>query len=119
MGLDMMKRCALALSLLALMVQPSHAEGPPTASQIVQGFKANPDLVKGYVNGMGNGFLAANAMLERDSKTLLYCQPQKLGIAPEQYISMVGDKISKNPKFGSITFEHVLLLSLQETFPCR
>lgn len=96
-------------------------------------FISNYSRVKGsqevgiYLAGAGGALLAANSALELNHAKKLYCQPNKLTLGPENYISIFEKRLEDNrdfynkliEKIGSdLPIEFVLLDGLKETFPC-
>jgi hypothetical protein len=74
-----------------------------------------------YINGVGRGFLWANVFLDRAGKPLLYCQPPKLALGSDNYIQLLTNYIddNKHEVKDDAVVEALLLLALQEAFPCR
>jgi len=87
------------------------------------GKESQVQLTRLYVAGVGEGILVANSMAERIN-TPLFCQPEKLALAIDNFISII-DRIIKDvtPKAPPAELDDtpipiMLMLGMQETFPC-
>jgi hypothetical protein len=73
-----------------------------------------------YLHGVGHGYSGANADLFVRGLPLLYCQPDKLALGPENYADILQEEIRRNRLIEPNTLVAILLLSgLQNTFPCK
>ena len=74
-----------------------------------------------YVNGVGTGYMWANASLVEDGKPPLFCQP--IGLPPANFLEVVDRKLDAMRKSNtfkeSTTIELALLYGLKDAFPCR
>lgn len=81
-------------------------------------------VAKVYIQGIGDGFTWANAILQKNGKTPLYCQPVKLGLGKDNYVAMIDEQIKALsagvPEAQLNEFDVGLLLldALREDFPC-
>lgn len=98
-----------------------------TASAVEVG---NFDEIKGseyfraYIEGVGHGFLWANAELQVNKRqTLLFCVPPSLGLTTDNYVGLIEAEIRDSKANGGINgkapVELVLMGALKKTFPCR
>lgn len=76
-----------------------------------------------YVAGLGHGLMAANAELRTRGQEQIYCQPGKLAITNEQYISYIDEEL-KDPERGWLYEENwpisiILSEHLKYVFHCN
>ena len=78
-------------------------------------------VFKTYIDGVGRGFLWANAYLNHDGKSPLYCQSGTLALNADNYIQLLMGYINKEEHAvkDDAVVEMLLLSALQEAFPCR
>ncbi len=80
----------------------------------------NEDGLKLYVNGVGTGYMWANASLVEDGKPPLFCQP--VGLPPADFLELIDRKLNamrrSNSFKESTTIELALLYGLKDVFPC-
>ncbi len=74
--------------------------------------------VKVYLDGVGEGVSFASAALVYQRKEPLYCQPDKIVLAPEDYIKYIDTFIDNNPISPELTIESILVRSLISAYPC-
>lgn|SRR5215831_14119807 len=73
-----------------------------------------------FLQGIGNGYLGANADLFVRGLPLLYCQPEGLGLGPDNYEDILQKEIKRKKHVEPDTLVTILLLSgLKNTFPCK
>lgn len=72
-----------------------------------------------WIGGMQLGLLWANVMLKSRGQPLLYCQPGHLTITDSQMLDMMRRAMKDNPKWGEFPVGMMVLVTLQQTFPCR
>lgn len=83
-----------------------------------QDFK-NDKSFKLYITGVGKGTSWANAELDQQGRRLLYCQPKKLALNGSNYIQLIDNFLDHHKNLPSYTpIEMVLLLALENAFPC-
>jgi hypothetical protein len=79
--------------------------------------------VRFYIIGVGRGYLWANIEIKRNGGKPMFCPPENLSINSENIISVLNQKIKDFEKNGIIKddwdTEYILLLGLEETFPCK
>ena len=75
----------------------------PTAQEAIQ--SKSVDVMQGYIVGVGEGLSWANAHLMALKQPPIYCQPSHLG--------MISYELNASPA------GMVLLLALEDTFPCK
>ena len=75
-------------------------------------------MVEDLLQWMQNGLLWANALLEKRGQPPLYCQPHRLTITGPMVIDMVRKGIRDNPGWSEQSFDMIVVLSIQRTFPC-
>jgi len=75
---------------------------------------------KHFIEGVGTGLLIANVELDRRKSPLLYCQPPKLSLNADAYMTILAKRVRKleTEAPASTPLELILLEGLQETFPC-
>ncbi len=82
-------------------------------------YKDAPDMTM-YVAGLASGILWAMVQSSDDGrKQLLYCQPKGVTIRPEQYVEMIVSYGEGHPNDRQYPIGFLLVLALQEMFPCR
>src|ERR1700726_1792725 len=84
----------ILVSLLLLSGNTARLSGEVTVKQYKIDI-ANPKeapLLRLYVQGLGEGMLAANVFATRD-KTPLYCPPGKLALGVQNYLDIINDQI--------------------------
>jgi hypothetical protein len=117
--------------LLILTVLAFHA-APLRAQWTVKFYREsiasqNKDIVRAttlYVKGLGDGMVWANSGAKIYSKAPLFCEPDKLALAPDNYLSIIDQEISEMatkmaPKqLDQTALALVLFTGLRTTFPC-
>lgn len=82
------------------------------------------DLMVFYVAGLSDAYRWANADLVHKEEKPLYCFPPKLKVSVDFYQSIILDKIKEASthasaeELGTTDVATVLLVGLQEAFPC-
>lgn len=77
-----------------------------------------------YLRGVASGLLTAEvyAGLESGGATRLYCQPERLGLTPDQTVAILQGQIDRDRAEGvsidTVGVATELLLGLKHTFPC-
>ena len=77
------------------------------------------DLVKIYLAGVVDGYGWANAKLSNNGEKLLFCQPAKLALQPDQIVSIFMAFAKKWRGDSKAPAGIIMLLALEETFPCE
>ena len=86
--------------------------------------KTNPIILEYYIAGLGNGYLWSNIMLDQKGRDKHYCQPEKLTINLQNYLSILDKQIDEIsildiPKEIEPSIEFLLYKGLVELFPCK
>lgn len=79
----------------------------------------NDEQMQIYVQGIGHGYLFANAMNEYSRNPKLYCPPPQLGLNVDNYLEMLETEIRRKSYPADAPLAHVLLQALRHTFPCK
>jgi hypothetical protein len=77
------------------------------------------EIVMALVSGTQDGISWANTALNHRKQPPLYCQPDKLTITTLQMIDMIRRTIKEKPKLGDYPLGMVVLVTLQDSFPCK
>jgi hypothetical protein len=82
------------------------------------------EMTTAYINGMGAGFTWANGRLNARGMPKLFCTPRSLSLNANNYIDILDKQISRmsqkeTPGLDDLPIGFVLLLGLEETFPCK
>jgi hypothetical protein len=84
---------------------------------------SNPTVValtKAYVRGLGEGMSWASSAAQVGGGDGLFCPPQKLALTVENYVDII-DRQIKTAR-GDVENRYIgelLIIGLQETFPCK
>lgn len=114
-----MYRFLLALSMLSIS-SSSFADTLTLSS-----FQSTKDTseIQFYINGVGVGYLYANALLQVKGKDLMFCQPAGLTLIGANYISFIESEVKRpstgKPYQGNDQVEVILLNALRVNFPCK
>ncbi len=76
--------------------------------------------IESYLSGVSQGIHYANSLLKLERKPRLYCPPDKLSLNVENVYQMIDATLKSKPtlpKTSSIT--GIILINLQQTFPCK
>jgi hypothetical protein len=77
-------------------------------------------LLEAEIGGMQIGVLWASTMVQVDRKQPpLYCQSGKLMLTKHQMLEMVRNTIKEDPGLGDYPLGMVVLVTLQDNFPCK
>lgn len=117
--INLLKICkiALAFSFLLFFIKPAIALE-------VQGYEelkvTSPGFLEALIYGVATGYAWSNGILKRRGDQEFYCQPPKISLNADNYISIVDKQIINLKKSGNIEIpvEYILFLGLVETFPC-
>ncbi|MBX5299318.1 hypothetical protein HJB93_08705 [Rhizobium sp. NLR12b] len=80
------------------------------------------DEIHALVIGAAKGVEAANFALEERHAAPLYCEPALSKMSGAEYTDMFVTFVRKHPEHGKAkisVFAWVMLLALQDTYPCR
>jgi hypothetical protein len=112
---------SLMLVFLFFSVAGTAAAKTVTVENYLKQRNAFSNFHASWLDGVFNGLKAANADLQRDNKTLLFCPPAGFSMTEGQ-VSAFFDKFiaSHKDRVKSSDFIGVVLLkALKETYPCR
>ncbi len=85
-----------------------------------QGLKADSRTVDLYVAGAFSGFSWANAQLQSDKQSPLFCQPSNLSLNPTNFHRLIADDVAKFEITDTkIDVTFILLKALKRAFPCK
>lgn len=75
-----------------------------------------------YLDGVGNGYVWANAELEARNSPLLFCQPD-MELSQGHFVTLFLEEVER-PSSGKAwekdaPIELILLTALEQTFPCK
>ncbi len=102
----------------ALLTAPAAAAGPK-ASEIVDGVSSDDKSAVGYMQGVIDGYSTANYyLIQRHDGNLLYCTPNGLVLTLAQTEDILSRYIDKHPMEGSFPAKAVILVALEDVFPC-
>jgi len=76
-------------------------------------------VFRNYINGVGTGYQWANEFVAADHKARYFCQPQRLSMNADNYISIIDGMLmdmSNVPETQDV--ELLLWHGLRKTFPC-
>ncbi len=104
--------------VLLLLVFAGECFGVP-----IEEYQRNPKArwIRDYIQGVGEGFGWANAELRVKGRPLLYCQPGKLSLGPDNYLDILNRELEEPYVAGlraPTAIEGILLQGLERTFPC-
>jgi len=106
---------------LGLMPLVASAEPALSATEMLQMYddpRSKQDVAL-TVGATQRGLALANAAVGRRKQKPLYCPPPNLALTGEQTIDIVHRFVDAHPTLGKIMWEAVMLLALQEVFPCQ
>jgi len=75
-------------------------------------------IFEALILGIVQGIIVANQALNYRKQPPLYCQPD-IGITKSQMIDMMRKAIREKPTLGNFRPAVVVLVVLQDTFPCK
>ena len=110
-------RLAAGIALLTASI----ARADPPMSLIVEHVNKqgnDRNLSQIYLVGVVDGFGWVNAELSINGQNKLYCQPTKLALEPDQIVSIFMNFSKKWHGDSKAPAGMIMLLALQETFPC-
>jgi hypothetical protein len=117
----------IPLAVIVLIVAALEAKADLSVKDYKAGMASrNEDevtMTRIYIRAAGDGIVSANAQAEIN-KTPIFCQPNKLALGTENYLSILESTIkmfsAKAPRAKVDEMSAVLLLlrGLQDTFPC-
>lgn len=122
------------VAILALMlVTASWSEGMSLKDYLIMrnsGDIASKNFITNYVGGIGQGLSWANATVEQKYNSKLFCQPEELLLYPNNHVSILDKAIEKYKDMDFVKniinryqdtdiLGMLLLLGLEETFPCE
>jgi len=118
----MFRRSALRVSISLLLLAPLSVSATDVRSYEATK-SAGSKFAEIYLTGAGQGLSLANVVLVQRGDRPLYCQPPKLALHGSNYTDIFEAQLKKLRVGGTFNeetpMEAVLLLALQETFPCK
>jgi Rap1a immunity proteins len=88
-----------------------------TAKDLIDEYHAGNQQVLFYILGVGVGIIYSNGALQADKAHQLYCGPFEF--SHEQLVDLMANFIAKHPEAGKISAANVLIISMQDAFPCH
>lgn len=71
-----------------------------------------------YINGIYQGLRLANSSLSASNRRMFFCIPETITMDTRQLGSLIEDTINAHQMAPDAQIEPIVLMSLQETFPC-
>lgn len=82
--------------------------------------KDDIDILKLYLLGVGRGYTWSNILAKKEHNVSLFCPPNNLVLNGDNYISIIDMELEAENNFkDNFEVEVILLVTLQETFPCE
>jgi hypothetical protein len=104
----------IAVALIATTLQAYAAD---TTREFLDQYAAGDNIYSRlYIRGVGDGISVYNASIQKGA---LFCPPAKVGIVDGQYAAIIRDFVAKVPKAMDKPVEVVLLVALEQAFPCH
>lgn len=81
--------------------------------------------LKGYVAGVGSGLSWANTTLRTDSKSLIYCPPERAEFSADDYFKVIEKKAKHfadllgNEALQMAPIEYLLVRGMMDSYPCH
>ena len=111
-------------SIIAVLLATSIAVSASARTVTVESYLKDKNYFKtfdeAWLDGVYNGLESANAALMTSKQTPLFCSPLKMAMTESQIKSILDRFISAHKdKVGmSDSIDMLLLIALEETFPC-
>jgi hypothetical protein len=115
-----MKKLLITLALIAAAT-PAIAKDDVISVGDVMDWTANKktsSLAWGYMSGVNNTMLMANAFAETTHKQKLYCQPNTLSINPQKLAEIVESYAKEHPDAYAQDFSAVAIHAMTVKYPC-
>jgi hypothetical protein len=87
------------------------------AKDLIDEYRAGNQQVLFCNLGVGVGIIYSNGALQADKAHQLYCGPFEF--SHEQLVDLMANFVGKHPEAGKISAANVLIISLQDAFPCH
>lgn len=113
--LSVVNKVAASVAMTLALLCPSLAAAEPKVKDVVEATGAERDYMLIYVMGLMRGISWMTVMSDGPP---LYCQPEKLAIAPEQAIDMAKRYADETRQTRDDYFPAILILALKQVFPC-
>jgi hypothetical protein len=113
---------ALGATLISMApVLPAYAEGDfDTAGGFLEEYGDGESLLpRLYIRGIGEGISVYNALKQSEDGSQFYCPPEKVGLVDGQYVAILRSFVAKMPDTKKLPLPVVLLVALQDAFPCK
>lgn len=111
-----MKRASIALAI-GLTVLGEAAEAQTITAQQAMDMKNSE--ISLYLIGVGHGLSWANAILQNRKQPLIYCEPGNFAMVGQQYVGMLETFLKKRPDLKPEPAAVVMMMALQDVFPCK
>ena len=115
-------RIAAATAAAAFLMSGSSARADDITASKLQGWLDQGDepreMALVALNSYAQAFVVANSFVKTKGQPRMICQPQKLAIAAEQSARILADYLKRRPDTASLPAPIVLLIALEDTFPC-
>ena len=110
----------IGAATLIVAPQPAHAEGTAKEFSDMLRVGGQPEFAaKIFIHATASGLGWANAELESRGEKPLFCEPKKMGMAPEQTAMIFNKFLKEHPLLENTPAGLVVLRSFQATFPCE
>ncbi len=117
----MKKSCRIiALSLAALTLLTSPLAREARAELTVKDFIIVKDTsyFSYYINGIYQGLRLANSSLNATNRKQFFCIPDTLILDTNHLVSLIEDTVNTYQLAPDAQIEPIMLMALQQTFPC-
>ena len=112
-----------AVVLACAACAPAHADMKLEDYRPYENTGALPDSVKSYVDGLGEGYVWANALLATRDEPKIFCTPE-FGPPDGDFVSLLNAQIASHagmtrPYDDDARLAMILLDALINAFPCK
>ncbi|MGN3974207.1 Rap1a/Tai family immunity protein [Tsuneonella sp. SYSU-LHT278] len=111
---------AAAAFMMLIFAQPAHAEG--TAKEFIALLDtggATGESATIFLVGVSIGIGWADTELADRGQSRLVCEPEKLGLTPDQTVDIFRRFLAENKDLDDLPAGLIMLNALIETFPCK
>lgn len=122
-GKQTMKKICLLIGILSLflstlfafpLAREAHAELSVKDFIIIK----DTSYFSYYINGIYQGLRLANSSLSVSNRKMFFCIPDTVTMDTQQLGALIEDTINAHQLAPDVQIEPIVLMSLQETFPC-
>ena len=89
-----------------------------TANEVVELFRNGDVHARLLLTGTANAYNWANASLQAEGKTALFCRPDVV-LTVDQEVALMVRHIARYPQMGENAAGAAMLQALKEAFPCK